>query len=118
LFIGCAVLANAIPSKSQEKAEPQLVRITYTHGEVKFSPGKNGRPSLETDWMAAPAGMTLEEGDSLATEDGEDGSTVYLADRPVAAEVEATDHAHFVSQSAFDCCSTRISLRSTTVHDR
>jgi hypothetical protein len=89
VFIGCAVLANAIPSKSQEKAEPQLVRITYTHGAVKFSPGKNGRPNLQTDWMAAPTGMTLEEGDTLATEDGravmefEDGSTVYLAEHSV-----------------------------------
>jgi FecR protein len=89
VFIGCAVLANAIPSKSQEKAEPQLVRITYTQGAVKFSPGKNGHPNLQTDWMVAPAGMTLEEGDTLATEDGravmefEDNSTVYLAEHSV-----------------------------------
>jgi hypothetical protein len=89
VFIGCAVLANAITSKSQEKAEPQLVRITYTHGAVKFSTGKNGHPNLQTDWMVAPAGMTVEQGDTLATEDGravmefEDGSTVYLAEHSV-----------------------------------
>lgn len=89
VFIGCAVLINAVPSKSQEKAELEVVRLTYTHGEVKFSPGKNGRRNLATDWIAAPAGMTLEAGDTLATEDGraamefEDGSAVYLAEHSV-----------------------------------
>jgi FecR protein len=89
VFIGCAFLINAVPSKSQEKAEPEIVRLTYAHGEVKFSPGTNGRPNLATDWIAAPAGMTLEAGDTLATEDGravmefEDGSAVYLAGHSV-----------------------------------
>jgi hypothetical protein len=83
------VLLDAIPSYSQMKSEPQLVRVTCAQGEVKFSPGKNGKPELQDDWMQADTGLTIEQGYTLATENGraivefENGSTVYLAEHSV-----------------------------------
>lgn len=87
-FVFCCALILALPSKSnsQERSEPQLVRVTYAQGEVKFSPGSNGKPLLESDWLKAFSGLTPEEGYTLATEDGraiiefENGSVVYLAE--------------------------------------
>lgn len=91
LLLSCLSFSLIYPthSNSQERSEPQLVRVIYAQGEVKFSPGKNGRPDLGTDWMSADTGLTIEEGYSLATEQGraqvefENGSVVYLAERSV-----------------------------------
>ena len=89
LFSCSFLLLNALPSPAQQKSEPQLVRITYTQGEVKLSPGKDGKPSLDDYWMQAETGLTVEQGYTLATENGravvefENGSVVYLAEHSV-----------------------------------
>lgn len=89
LFCLSFSLINPIHSNCQERSEPQLVRVIYAQGEVKFSPGKNGRPNLSTEWMKADTGLTLGEGYSLATEQGraqvefENGSVAYLAEYSV-----------------------------------
>jgi len=89
VFCSSLVLPGAIPSYSQMKGEPQLVRVTYAQGEVKFSPGINGKPELQDDWMQAATGLTIEQGYTLATENGraivefENGSMVYLAEHSV-----------------------------------
>jgi FecR protein len=90
-FLSCSVLilAAARTAKSEDKSEPQLVRVSYAQGEVKFSPGKNGKPDLGTDWFQVPPDLTLEQGYSLATENGravvefENGSVAYLAEHSV-----------------------------------
>jgi len=83
------LLLSPVRVHSQDQSVPQLVRLSYAQGEVKFSPGKNGKPDLGTEWLLAPEGLTLEEGYSVATEDGraivefENGSLVYLAEHSV-----------------------------------
>lgn len=89
LFCLSSSLISPIHSNSQERSEPQLVRVSYAQGEVKFSTGKHGQPDLGNDWMKAPEGLILEEGYTLATEDGravvefENGSMAYLAEHSV-----------------------------------
>ena len=70
LFCASLLLIFPVQSNSQEKSEPQLVRLAYVQGDVKFSPGKSGKPDLGPEWLLAPQGLTLEEGYSVATEDG------------------------------------------------
>src|ERR1700739_4718947 len=89
LFCSSLLLINPMPAASQEQNEPQLARINYAQGEVKFSPGRNGKPDLNSEWMQAESGLSLDEGYSLATEDGratvefENGSVAYLSERSV-----------------------------------
>ena len=103
VFCGVLCLSSslAVPILTQPKEvdEPQLVRVIYSQGEVKFSPGKNGKVSLNTGWMPATEGLTVEEGYSLATESGraqvefEVGSVVFLAEHSVLQfkKLRATD---------------------------
>jgi hypothetical protein len=77
------------PAKAKEEGEPQMVWLYYAEGEVKFSPGRNGKPELGNDWIEANAGQVMEGGYTLATEKGraeiefEDGTVVYLAESSV-----------------------------------
>jgi hypothetical protein len=89
LFCASLLLIHPGRSNSQESTEPQLVRLSYVQGDVKFSPGKSGKPDLGAEWFNAPDGLTPEEGYSVATENGraiiefENGSVVYLAENSV-----------------------------------
>jgi len=90
LFCSSLVVFNPVQSNSQEKSQPQLVRVLYAQqGAVKFSEGKRKRPDLANDWMKAEAGQTIEKGYTLATENGwaviefENGSVAYLAENSV-----------------------------------
>jgi hypothetical protein len=75
--------ANA---EHQYDAQPQMVWITFSEGQVKFSPGQDGDAKLDKTWIAANPGQVMETGYTLVTEDGraeiefEDGSVAYLAD--------------------------------------
>lgn len=90
-LVSCSFLFLITPNivTSADKSEPQLVRVSYAQGEVKFSPGKNGKPDLGADWLQAPPDLTLEQGYSLASENGraivefENGSVAYLAEHSV-----------------------------------
>jgi hypothetical protein len=73
------ILLNANPSLAQ-----------HAQGEVKFSPGTKGKPALlADDWRPAETGLTIEQGYTLATENGraivefENGSMVYLDEHSV-----------------------------------
>ncbi|HXY00545.1 MAG TPA: FecR domain-containing protein [Candidatus Limnocylindrales bacterium] len=87
----CFSISLAVPTytQSRESNEPQLVQVIYAQGVVKYSEGQNGKVSLNTEWMPASAGLEVEEGYTIATEEGraqvefEDRSVVYLAERSV-----------------------------------
>jgi len=89
VFCSFLALLDPIPTHSQVKSEPQLVRVSYAQGEVKFSPGSKGKAELRDDWMQAETGLTIEQGYTLATENGraivefENGSMAYLAEHSV-----------------------------------
>jgi hypothetical protein len=88
----CAVIfLAAVPvvaqnEKTEKVDEPQMVWLNYAEGTVKFSPGRDGKPKLGKDWLAANRGQVMEEGYTLATEKGraeiefENGTVVYLAE--------------------------------------
>ena len=83
----CITSIPVIPqqAKAKEEGEPQMVWVNYVEGEVKFSPGHNGKPALGNDWIEVAAGQVMEDGYTLATEKGraeiefENGTVVYLA---------------------------------------
>lgn len=58
-------------------------------GKYKVSPGTKGTPDLGKEWMAAGVNFPIEEGASLATEEGraevefENGTMAYLAEHSV-----------------------------------
>ena len=63
-----------------------MVWVNHADGEVKFSPGHNGKPELGKKWIEASVGQVMEDGYTLVTENGraeiefEDGSVLYLAE--------------------------------------
>jgi hypothetical protein len=77
---------SAIAPAESEGWQPQMVWITHSEGEVKFSPGKKGQAKLNDDWTIANRNQVMEDGYTLVTENGkaeiefEDGTILYLAD--------------------------------------
>jgi hypothetical protein len=84
-----SVLAFPQQTKAKETSEPEMVWVTFAGGEVKFSPGHNGKPVLGSNWIQATTGQAMEDGYTLATEKGraevefENGTVVYLAEGSV-----------------------------------
>src|SRR6266404_6341073 len=73
----------ASPAHAQDIGDVRVVRLSLADGQVLVShPGSNV-------WEEAPVNLPLEEGDTLATEDGraaiefENGATAYLAENTV-----------------------------------
>lgn len=71
-------------------SEPQLVRVSYMQGDVRFSLGDGARPDLKKPWQQADVNLPIEKGFALATgADGraviefESGSMIYLAENSV-----------------------------------
>jgi hypothetical protein len=66
-----------------------MVRLSYVQGDVKVSTGLNGTPDLGADWVPAGVNFPIEEGTTLATEQGrtevefENGSVIYLGEQSV-----------------------------------
>ena len=89
VLCGALSLAGPIPTSGTETSHPQIVRVSYVQGEVKLSTGIRGSPDLGKDWIAAGVNFPIEEGTTLATENGraevefENGSVAYLAERSV-----------------------------------
>ena len=91
LLVLCStvVLAGPILTNENENGTPQIVRVSYVQGEVKLSPGVRGMPVLGKDWIAADVNAPIEQGTTLATENGraevefENGSVAYLAEHSV-----------------------------------
>lgn len=75
--------------KSSAPLQKQMVRVSYVQGDVKVSTGLNGTPGLDKDWVLAGVNFPVEEGTTLATEQGraevefENGSVIYLAEQSV-----------------------------------
>jgi hypothetical protein len=108
LFFGSTSLAGQVPipqisgpqliAHETEMYGPQIVRVSYVQGEVKLSTGIKGSPDLGKDWIAAGVNFPIEEGVTLATEDGraevefENGSMAYLAEHSVLQFDELTSN--------------------------
>ena len=96
VLCGAVSLAKPIPTNATERGQPQIVRVSYVQGEVKLSTGRRGSPDLGKDWIAAGVSLPIEEGATLATEDGraevefENGSVAYLAEHSVLQFEELT----------------------------
>ncbi len=108
VLFGVASLTNPIQIRANETSEPQIVRVSYVQGEVKLSLGIDGSPDLGKQWIAAGVNFPIEEGVTLATEDGraevefENGSMAYLAEHSVLQFDELT--------STSKCTITRLTL--------
>lgn len=88
-FLSFPVIAQENKSEPIDEIEPEMVWVSYAQGAVKFSPGKYGAEKLGKEWIQANRGQVMEEGYTLATEEGkaeiefEDGSVVFLAEHSV-----------------------------------
>src|SRR5579862_4344535 len=77
------IFAETAPS------EPQLVRLSYVQGDVRFNRGDGKRPDLKKPWETAQENLPIEQGFALATGTGraevelESGELIYLADNSV-----------------------------------
>jgi hypothetical protein len=78
-------------------SEPQLVRLRYVQGDVRFNRGDGKGPDLKKPWEQAEVNLPIEKGFALATGDGraeiefESGSMIYLAENSVLLFMRMTE---------------------------
>jgi hypothetical protein len=71
------------------KTDPEIVRLSFIQGDVRFSRGDAKGPNLQKDWEQAAVNLPILQNYSLATGNGraeiefEYGSVVYLAENSV-----------------------------------
>jgi len=90
-LLGFSLLAfpARTPAAKSPTIYPQIVRVKYLQGDVRFNPGNNKKPDLSKPWQKATANLPVEQGFALATGKGraevefEDGSVAYLAGHSV-----------------------------------
>ena len=81
--------ARADDKTPAAKVDPEIVRLSYIQGDVRFSRGDAKGPNLEKDWEQAAVNLPILKNYSLATGNGraeiefEYGSVVYLAENSV-----------------------------------
>src|ERR1700733_13258288 len=81
--------ARADDKAAAVKTDPEIVRVSYIQGDVRFSRGDAKGPNLEKDWEQAAVNLPILKNYSLATGNGraeiefEYGSVVYLAENSV-----------------------------------
>jgi len=98
---------------TKDASDPQLVRLRYLQGDVRFNRGDGKHPDLKRPWEVAIANLPIEQNYALVTGDGraeiefEDGSEVYVAENTVLLFTELT--------SANDVPTTKLELVSGTV---
>jgi FecR protein len=69
--------------------DPQIVRLSYVEGDVRFNRGGSKGADLGKPWEQAAANLPISSGYAVATQSGravvelEDGSAIYLADNSV-----------------------------------
>jgi hypothetical protein len=84
-FLG-SFLSAAAPTQAKVQINPEIVRLSYVQGDVRFSRGDGKGPDLIKPWEQAAVNLPILKGYSVATGDGraeiefEYGSTLYLAD--------------------------------------
>ena len=83
-------LVVAAVATAPAQGEPQLVRISYMQGDVRFNRGDAKQPNLKKPWEQADANLPIAENYALATgADGraeiefESGSVIYVAENSV-----------------------------------
>ena len=83
-------LVAAAVATAPAQSEPQLVRISYMQGDVRFNRGDAKQPNLKKPWEQADANLPIAENYALATgADGraeiefESGSVIYVAENSV-----------------------------------
>ena len=86
----CAAFFPTSTPAAAAQSEPQLVRVSYVQGDVRFNRGDGARPDLKKPWEQADMNLPIEKGFALATgADGraeiefESGSMIYLAENSV-----------------------------------
>ena len=86
----CAAFVFTPVAAPAASSEPQLVRVSYMQGDVRFNSGDGARPDLKKPWQQADVNLPIEKGFALATgADGraviefESGSMIYLAENSV-----------------------------------
>jgi predicted secreted protein len=89
-FVFSAIFAAPAPAAtSAPPSEPQLVRLSYVQGDVRFNRGDGKQPDLKKPWEQAQVNLPIEQNYALATGDGraevefESGSVIYLAENSV-----------------------------------
>jgi hypothetical protein len=98
---------------TKDASDPQLVRLRYMQGDVRFNRGDGKHPDLKRPWEVAITNLLIEQNYALATGEGraeiefEDGSEVYMAENTVLLFTELT--------SADDVPTTKLELVSGTV---
>jgi hypothetical protein len=81
---------------TKRASDPQLVRLRYVQGDVRFNRGDGKHPDLKQPWQVAITNLPIEHNYALATGDGraeiefEDGSVVYVAENTVILFTELT----------------------------
>jgi hypothetical protein len=96
LFLTITILGVAISAAATARAkdnrfspQPEIVRLSYVQGDVRFSRGDSTGPDLTKPWEQAVTNLPLLTGYSVATGNGraeielEYGTTVYLAENSV-----------------------------------
>jgi len=97
-FVGLLLLPVAT-THAKTTTYPEIVRLSYVQGDVRFSRGDHKGPDLSTPWEQAVANLPILANCSIATGNGraeiefEYGSTLYLAENSVLlfGSVSATD---------------------------
>ncbi|HXM11587.1 MAG TPA: FecR family protein [Terriglobales bacterium] len=98
---------------TKDASDPQLVRLRYMQGDVRFNRGDGKHPDMKRPWEMAITNLPIEQNYALATGDGraeiefEDGSEVYVAENTLLLFTELT--------SADDVPTTKLELVSGTV---
>jgi FecR-like protein len=86
LTFSATLLAPVVAASSSPQSEPQLVRLSYVQGDVRFNRGDARHPDLKKPWEQAEVNLAIEENFAVVTGDGraeiefESGSTLYLAE--------------------------------------
>ncbi len=74
---------------TEDPAIPQLVRLSYVQGDVRFNRGDQKQADLRQPWEQAVTNLPIEQNYALATGNGraeiefESGSVVYVAENSV-----------------------------------
>jgi hypothetical protein len=83
------LLLAASTTQAKVKTYPEIVRLSYVQGDVRFSRGDRKSPDLSKSWEQAAENLPILQGYSVATGNGraeiefECGSTLYLAENSV-----------------------------------
>src|SRR5580658_7121437 len=90
LTICAAFFPTSVASAAAAQSVPQLVRVSYMQGDVRFNRGDAKQPNLKKPWQQADVNLPIAENYALATgADGraeielETGSVIYVAENSV-----------------------------------